>query len=423
MAKQFKPTWESVKTHALPGWYDACKVGIFIHWGLYSVPGWAQPTWELGEEPSTQEWYKHHPYAEWYQNSLRISGSATQEYHEKTYGKDFPYANFTDSFTCENFDPAQWARTFKQAGAGYVVLTSKHHDGFCLYPSKYTAFNSVNLGPRRDLVGELTNAVRQEGLKMGLYYSGLLDWTRYPYAHEGEDEFAREYDITYGFADYSFKQAMEIVDLYKPALLWNDIGWPEKGWQDLPYLFAHYYNSVPDGVVNDRYSGLWQDFLTAEYKAGNRSLTKKWEMCRGLGLSFGYNRCEGEEIMMSAAQLIRLLIQCVSQGGNLLINIGPMADGSIPKGQLSRLAALGDWLKEHSEAIYGTTLWQDRQEDDLGSGVTAYYTRRGSDLFVLLDGLTQGTHGIKLPFMQERVQAICDGRSATHIKLGNFFKS
>ena len=235
--RYFKSDWQDVATHPLPGWYDDCKLGIFITWGLYSVPAWAEVTWEFGEKPIGREWMTHCPYAEWYRNTISIEDSPARKHHNKVYGKDFPYEKFADSFLCERYDPDGWAKLFKEAGAGYVVPTFKHHDGFCLYPSKYSDYNSAELGPKRDLMGELAHAVRANGLKMAAYYSGLLDWTKFP--PRGNEPVPKEYyNHTFGFSDYSFNQAMEIIDRYKPSILWNDIGWPRKGWDDLPFLFS-----------------------------------------------------------------------------------------------------------------------------------------------------------------------------------------
>jgi len=393
--QKFQPTWESVMSHKLPDWYDDCKLGIFIHWGLYSVPAWAEVTWELGAAPSEFEWFTHNPYAEWYLNTIRIKDSPAQIHHDKKYGKDFPYEKFADSFTCDKWDPGEWAKLFKESGAGYVVLTTKHHDGFCLYPSKYTSYNSMNHGPKRDLVGDLTNAVRAEGLRMGTYFSGLLDWTTFPYPLTGD--IIKEYNQTYGFADYSLNQAVELIDNYKTSLLWGDIGWPEKGITDLPWLFAHYYNSVPDGVINDRFSCDWFDHYTAEYLVGRRSLEKKWEMNRGMGLSFGYNAQEDETSMLSSRDLVRFLIEHVSHNGNLLINVGPRADGTIPEKQISRLKDLGAWLVKYGDAIYGTRIWSERQKDTLPGGADVFYTRKGKDLFAIVDKLPPGETKVKLP--------------------------
>jgi len=400
--KKYLPTLDSVKSHDLPDWYDDCKLGIFIHWGLYSVPAWAEVTWELGAAPSEKEWFTHNPYAEWYLNTIRIEGSPARIHHDKTYGRDYPYEKFAESFSCENWNPAEWAKLFKEAGAGYVVLTTKHHDGFCLYPSRYTDYNTVNHGPKRDLTGELTEAVRAEGLRMGTYFSGLLDWTTYPYPTLGGIQ--KDYNKTYGFADYSLNQATELIDNYRTSLLWGDIGWPEKGITDIPGLFSHYYNTVPDGVINDRFSYEWCDYTTAEYLLGTRSLDKKWEMSRGLGLSFGYNANEGEETVLSGRDLVRLLVEYVSHNGNLLINVGPRADGTIPEIQISRLKDLGKWLSRYGDAIYGTRIWKERQKDTLPNGADVFYTRKGNDIYAIIDKLPIGETKVKLPMSAQEIQ-------------------
>lgn len=416
---QYLPNWESVRKHTLPKWFDDCKLGIFIHWGLYSVPAWAEVTWELGGEPSDLEWFTHNPYAEWYLNTIRIPNSPARIRHNQLFGKDFPYEKFADSFTCEKWNPTEWAKLFKEAGAGYVVLTTKHHDGFCLYPSAYTAYNSINYGAKRDLMCELTEAVRGQGLRIGAYYSGLLDWTTHSFPMTRH--YSNDYNHTFAFADYSLNQAMELIDKYKPDVLWNDIGWPEKGQEDLPYLFSHYYNTVPQGAINDRWSCSFSDFTTAEYLRGERTFEKKWEMCRGLGLSFGYNQNENQENILSGIELVRLLIQYVSHNGNLLINIGPRADGTIPELQVMRLRELGAWLKKHGEAIYGTRPWQKHPQEQLSNGVSAYYTRKGKDLFVVLDGLVPGSHTLRLTCCPQEIRVEVSDEYPVHYKFSDYF--
>ena len=173
--KHYEPTIESLDTHPLPAWYDDAKLGIFIHWGLYSVPAWAEP-----QDPKhITGGVGNTPYAEWYYNSMRNPGSPTQKYHAEHYGADFNYYSFMPVFNkeIEKWDPEKMAAIFRDAGAKYVVLTSKHHEGFTLWPSEVPNPSQPGLHASRDLVGELSEAVRKDGMKMGLYYSGGYDWT------------------------------------------------------------------------------------------------------------------------------------------------------------------------------------------------------------------------------------------------------
>ena len=424
--KRYTGKWESVNTHQVPKWYDDCKFGIFIHWGIYSVPAYAPHTWELGEVDS-KEWFADNPYAEWYYNSLNIGKGPTYEHHMEKYGKDFKYEDFIPMWKAENWDPAKWAELFKKAGAQYVVLTTKHHDGFCLYPSKYTDFNCVKMGPKRDITGELTDAVRAEGIRMGLYYSGLIDWQ---YANdpifENDDLFGTA-SPTFEYADYSYKQMMELVDTYEPSLVWNDIGWPKQSQEMMPFFLAHYYNKVEEGVVNDRFNDRYHDFLTKEYKQGKVDRSEKWEMCRGMGLSFGYNENEGDDQIISEQGLISLLVGTVANNGNLLINIGPKADGTIPAEQERRLLVLGSWLETNGEGIYETRC--SRRESVVSdNGTAVHFTAKGSDLYVFVDGLKKGMDTVEIPNvfgelipLDQRVQAEYQTTATgTRINLKNY---
>lgn len=391
--RKFKPTWESVKTHTVPTWYDDCKLGIFIHWGPYSVPAFAPPSCELGDIPLDEGWFCNNPYAEWYLNSIRTKKGPSYEYHINKYGETFDYENFTYMWKAEKWNPGEWAELFKKAGAGYVVLTTKHHDGFCLWPSRYTDFNTAKRGPERDLMGELTAAVRNAGLKMGAYYSGILDWSYTSEPILEDDDLRTLAPITNAYADYAYNQVTELIDRYKPSVLWNDIGWPVKGVEDLKHLFAHYYNTVEEGVVDDRWNDVWCDFTSKEYGLGDMNVEKKWEMCRGIGYSFGFNAMEDEKQILSSRGLVSLLVKTVSHNGNLLINIGPKADGTIPEIQKDRLLAMGAWLAENGEAIYGTRPYI-RQYEKTTSGAEVFFTKKDNDLYIILDNLKAGNNEI-----------------------------
>jgi len=172
---KYEPTIASLDQHQVPFWYSHAKLGIFIHWGLYSVPGWA-PLSHPEHDFSSVDYIRNDPYAEWYYNTMRIEGSPTQTYHREHYGANFNYYDFAPVFNREiqKWKPNEWAKIFRQSGAKYVVLTTKHHDGFTLWPSSVPnpTLPADRQHAQRDIVGELTDAVRKQGLRMGLYYSG-----------------------------------------------------------------------------------------------------------------------------------------------------------------------------------------------------------------------------------------------------------
>jgi alpha-L-fucosidase len=385
---KYEPTIESLDNHPLPQWYAGAKLGIFIHWGLYSVPGWA-PLSHPDHDFANVDYIKNDPYAEWYLNVMRIPGSPTQAYHNEHYGANFSYYDFAPIFNRESkkWNPDEWAETFRDAGARYVVLTTKHHEGFTLWPS-----TTVNPNPsipqnerhaERDIVGELTAAVRKEGMKMGLYYSGGYDWT----FNSGPIETIQDYEEvkpeSQAYGDYAFAQIHELIYRYHPAVLWNDIDWPKTGRP--MQVEADYYNAVPDGVVDDRLGIKHADFISPEYQKVEKIGVKKWEECRGLGQSFGYNRAEGEAETIASADLIALLVDIVSKNGNLLLDVGPEDDGTIPPVQLERLKALGAWLNQNGEAIYDTVPWE-RAVGKTAEGDDLRFTRKGSDLYATILG-------------------------------------
>ena len=385
--KKYEPTIESLDQHQLPQWYAGAKLGIFIHWGLYSVPGWA-PLSHPDHDFSSADYIKYNPYAEWYLNVLRIPGSPTAEYHKQHYGEQ-GYYDFAPSFNRESkkWDPDNMATIFRDAGARYVVLTSKHHEGFTLWPST-TPNPSPSLKPNqlhaeRDIVGELTTAVQKQGIKMGLYYSGGYDWTFNTGPIETDKDYEAVKPQSEAYGKYAFAQIHELIDRYHPSLLWNDIDWPKTG--NALQVEADYYNAMPDGVIDDRFGIKHSDFTSPEYEKKDQISEKKWEECRGLGRSFGYNRAEGEKETIAPGELIALLVDIVSKNGNLLLDVGPEADGTIPSVQMERLKALGAWLKQNGEAIYDTTPWtkavgKSAEGDDLR------FTKKGNDLYVTVLG-------------------------------------
>jgi alpha-L-fucosidase len=394
-AQTFTPDWTSLQSHPLPSWFDDAKLGIFIHWGLYSVPAWAPPTGELGKV-DWSKWFYQNPYAEWYLNSLRLSSSPTAQHHAATFGPSFDYYSFASAFESMNqsWRPAEWAGLFKATGARYVVLTTKHHDGYTLWPSQVP--NPVRpqgrLNSRRDLVGELTRAVRTAGMKMGLYYSGGLDWTFESRPITSLKDLRANIPQSESYAHYADAHWRELIRLYQPSVLWNDIGFPKLA--NVAQLFADYYKAVPEGVVNNRFDAPFADFTTPEYAKYDKITPKKWESCRGLGFSFGHNQAEGPEHVIASDKLIALLIDIVAKNGNLLLNIGPRPDGSIPALQLDRLQALGAFMKEHGEALVGS-----RPFSRPSSGENIRFTRQGNSLDVWFLS-PPATPSVQLPGLQ-----------------------
>lgn len=397
--------WESVNQHEVPQWYEDCKFGIFVHWGLPSVPAFAPVSWELGEVEIDENWFTNNPYADWYYNSVKVGKGPTYEYHLEKYGEDFKYEQFADLWKAENWKPEEWAQIFQESGAGYVVLTTKHHDGYCLFPSKYTDFNSSVSGPKRNIVGELTDEVRKKGMKMGLYYSGMLDWQFADDPIFSQEEQNYNACPTSEYADYAYNQCRELIEEYKPSVFWNDIGWPLQGEHNLPNLLAYYYNTVEDGVVNDRFNDLYKDYATKEYRFGEANREEKWEMCRGMGLSFGYNQNEGEEHLIAIDELIHLLVSTVANNGNLLLNVGPMADGTIPKGQVERLQEVGKWLKINGEAIFGTKC-SDRKSQILENDIELHFTKKGEQEYLFIDKAPEGRVEIEIESSENTVQPL-----------------
>jgi alpha-L-fucosidase len=350
--------WEQL-ARPTPSWWSDAKLGIFIHWGAFSVPAWAEPTGELGTVDDS-EWFRHNPYAEWYWNTIRLADSPARRHHRQVYS-DAPYDDFLDSWTVGEFDPDAWVRLFARAGGRYVVPTTKHHDGIALWDAPGTGRrNTVLRGPRRDLVGELERAVRAAGLRFGVYYSGGLDWSVSNFEPIDSHTALRQRRPTdAAYASYAYSHVRDLIDRYNPAILWNDIEWPDAGKHGLDHglgeLFSYYYSRVPDGLVNDRWGDTHADYRTSEYQAHlDSESASSWENCRGIGLSFGYNQVEDETHLLNGRQLARHLVDVVSRGGNLLLNVGPSASGTIPPGQARALEELGDWVTAEGAAIFGS---------------------------------------------------------------------
>lgn len=457
---QYEGNLESLGKRPLPQWYDEAKFGIFIHWGVWAIPAFAPHIGSISDafKKDYDRAVALTPYTEWYANAIKVPGTPAAEFHAKTYG-NLPYTAFKEPFDegLKKWDPAEWAESFRKAGAKYVVLTTKHHDGYCLWPSAINNPHEKNWTSGRDIVGELARAVRAEGLRFGVYYSGGIDWT---FNREPLRTFADFVGSMPGgdYPAYAMAQTRELIERYEPSILWNDISWPTS-LDKLLQLFADYYNAVPEGVVNDRWvherlaSKLLRyklprrlldfaakrylrknpqavegvipqeiphsDFRTPEYTRFTSIQKKKWEATRGMSHSFGYNRLDTEESYAPAETLLADFIDGTSKGGNLLLNVGPRGeDAKIPDPQLDRLRYFGDWLATNGDAIYGTVPWwrdgtpsSDTVTED---GIPVRFTRKGDDVNIIPLGKPSGSsmrlRGIRLA---GEARLVADGSPVT----------
>jgi alpha-L-fucosidase len=403
---RYEANWKSIDSRPTPSWYTDAKFGIFIHWGTYSVPAYGA----VGT------------YSEWYWNQLmkgpeeKGKANPTYVFHSKNYGPKTPYQNFADHFKAEMFDPAYWADVFQRSGAKYVVLTSKHHEGFTLWPSKEAdkswgrPWNSVEIGPKRDLLGDLTNAVRAKGLKMGIYYS-LYEWYN-PVWLNDKPRFVTQ---------HMHPQFKDVVSKYKPAVIFSDGEWDltSEEWKS-PELLAWLFNDSPvkdEVVINDRWGKETRHkhggYFTTEYTAGLENVTHPWEENRGMGFSYGYNRAEQLKDYRTERELVLMLADLVSRGGNLLLDIGPTGDGRIPVIMQERLIEMGKWLGVNGDAIYGTKPWKRTRQWSEGTQpkletgeymtryevtdfvdrkkpgqavIEAFFTSKGNDVYAIVPG-------------------------------------
>jgi alpha-L-fucosidase len=450
----------SLNAHPVPTWFQDAKFGVFIHWGLYSVPGFApEGTFSDLLRTDYERAIVLNPYAEQYWNAIKDPRTPSAEFHRTHYGS-MPYQGFREMFLegLKQWDPSDWARSFRNAGARYVMLVAKHHDGFCLWPTEVTNPHEPSWFSTRDIVGDLAEAVRGEGMRFGVYYSrgstGRFDpeWC----VRSGSTPTPHRAGPIRAYAD---AQVRELIRRYRPSVLWSDIAWPTR-LDGLFRLFADYYNAVPDGVVNDRwrhaslvrrirrlkparaafdalvkqaikrrpdaFSGgqpsavPHSDFRTVEYGTVPDIQAKKWEMTRGMGGSFGYNRNELEEDYAAFETLLSEFVDAVAKNGNLLLNVGPRGeDAQIPAEQASLLSRFGAWLDRNSEAVFGTRPWAGA-EATTDTGDPVRFTTKEDTLYVTVLGRPTGSRiRIKGLEVDGKAKLLVDGSPVTAERRGD----
>lgn len=374
-AGPFADRWESLTAYTVPAWYEDAKFGIFIHWGIFSVPAFDN---------------------EWYSRNMYIQDSVAFKHHVETYGPQttFGYKDFIPMFKAEKFDPDGWATLFKQAGAQYVVPVAEHHDGFAMYDCSFSPWNSVKMGPHRDVIGELASAVRKQGLTFGLSNHRAEHW----WFFNGGREFPSDvqdprYEDFYGparlepdknppdatFLDDWTAHVCELIDKYQPQLLYFDWWIEQPAFQPyLPRIAAYYYNRALTETRSGHPNGVPTPGVVINYKQGDfkdrhafAEGSAVYDVERGQLAGINPRFWQSDTSILrnswcyianpdykSVSSLIGDLVDVVSKNGTLLLNIGPRADGTIPEQDTAVLLSIGRWLAVNGEAIYGSRPWK-----------------------------------------------------------------
>jgi alpha-L-fucosidase len=385
-AGPFQASWKSLERYEVPQWYKDAKFGIFVHWGVYSVPAYGS------------EWYPRQMYID-----AKRRGENFFQYHKETFGdqSEFGYKDFIPRFKAEKFDPDDWAKLFAAAGAKYVVPVAEHHDGFPMYACSFTEWDASEMGPKRDVVAELATAIRSQGMKFGVSSHRAFNW-KYFVRRPGFDNADPQYAGLYGrplpflfkddAADYQkrfepqdtqFKddwlaRTCELVDTFNPDLVWFDFGIArrDEGYEENPFaghlqkFAAYYYNvtskrSGPVGIINYKWNAFPENAAVLDLERSKMDSIRVpfWQTDTAVSSSsWGYTK---NQKYKTVDRIVDDLVDIVAKNGCLLLNVGPRADGTIPAEDREILLEIGQWLQVNGEAIYGTTYW-----DTYGEGPT-----------------------------------------------------
>ena len=395
----YQGTIESIDQHPTPDWYRDAKLCIFYDWGPYSIAGYGEKGWSRARYP---DWYLNHMYHD------------HTDYHAERWGEDFQRDDFIPLFTAENFDATEIVNMVKMSGAKYLVPFSKHHDGYCLWDSKYTRRDVVDMFPGRDLTAELVEACRKEGIYHGFYFS--VEEYEYPLIDENDQLYVRYWSrgmapdnaglvsesgehtgafngqlhnrmlsgkipVRNFIDELIVPQAKDFIDKYDPDILWFDGEWQRPAeYYRTPDIVAYFYNQAEgrkEVVSNDRLGqGTREehgDFYTSETDEVVEKMDQPWEENRSMSESYGYNQTDSLENYLSADELIQMFVRIVAKGGNLNLMVNPDGSGHVPQIQQDLLKELGDWLKVNGEAIYGTIPYETLC-DNTQLGQPVWYT-------------------------------------------------
>jgi alpha-L-fucosidase len=353
----YLPTWDSLAAYQVPDWFRDAKFGIFIHWGPYSVPAFGN---------------------EWYSRNMYQPGKPEFEHHRQTYGpqSEFGYKDFIPLLTGEHFDPDAWAALFREAGAQYVVPVAEHHDGFAMYRSELNPWNATAMGPKRDVIGELSQAVRARSMVFGLSSHRAENWWFFNGGMTFDSDVrAGKHTELYGpaqpqhmppstqFLEEWVEHTIELLDAYEPQLLYFDWWIHRPAYKPhLPHLAAHYYNLMAptgrDPVLTYKDQAFPPGTAVEDVERGSSATLRAepWQACTSISRK-SWCYLEKDQDYKTAQELAATLADVVSKNGSLLLNVGPKADGTIPDHEQELLRQLGTWLATNGEAIYASRPW------------------------------------------------------------------